>query len=214
MQLHLSYTPTPLDADGIAPAGTEGTSGVAFVLASGWISGGYVVGDSLAHQITIAPSGSVTGNYTITGTDADGIAQTETLATNTTSTVTSTKYWLSVTSILAPSGIGAETVTIGWNGVAVSRTIPLDWKLPAFNTSLAVDIAGTINVTVQHTFTSVYGQGETLQPSAFTWFPHATIVSKTADTDSNYAYPCMATRLLVNSVSSGGSVVFHVVQGA
>jgi len=209
--ISISYTPTPLDANDIAPAGTGGTSGVAFVLAAGWISGGYDVGDSMAHQITIAPSGSVTGSYIITGTDSDGRAQTETLATNTTNTVTSTKYWLTVTEILAPSGIGAETVTIGWNGVAVGQTIPLNWKQKPFSVGLAVDVTGTIDVTVQHTFDNVWT--DNAQPSTFKWFPHATIVAKTADTDSNYAYPCTATRLLVNSVSSGGSVVFKIVQG-
>ena len=210
--ISLSYTPTPLDADGIAPAGTGGTSGVAFVLAAGWISGGYDVGDSMAHTITIAPSASVTGNYSITGTDSDGKAQTETLATNTTSTVTSAKYWLTVTEILAPSGIGSATVTIGWTGVAIGPTIPLNWRQgPPFSVGLAIDITGTINVTVQHAFDNVWTNNA--QPSTFTWYPHATLVTKTADSDSNYAYPPTATRMLVNSVSSGGSVVFKIVQG-
>lgn len=207
----LSYTPKPLDANDIAAAGTGGTSGVAFVLAAAWIAAGYAMGDGMAHTITIAPSGSVTGNYTITGTDADGQAQSEVLATNTTNTVTSAKYYLTVTSILAPAGIGSETVTIGYTGVSVTPTIPLDWCQKPFSVGLLLDITGTINCTAQHTFENPLSPGA--QPSTFTWMPHSTIVSKAADTDSNYAYPCMATRMLVNSVSTGGSFKYQIIQG-
>jgi hypothetical protein len=83
-------------------------------------------GDSLAHKVVITPSASVTGDYTITGTDADGRVQTETLATDTTNAVTSVKFYLTLTSVLAPSGIGANTVDIGWADEFASKTIVLD----------------------------------------------------------------------------------------
>lgn len=210
--IKFSYTPAELDADGIALAGTAGTAGVAFVLRAAFIAGGYLIGDGLAHTITIAPSGSVTGNYTITGTNADGVAQTETLATNTVNTVTSTLYWRTVTSILAPSGIGAETVTIGWTGVAVGPTFPLNWRQTNFQVSLGLALTGTINVTVQHTFDDLHG-GYATPFTSWTWWPHATLVTKTSSADGNYAFPVTATRLLINSVSAGATVAFFVDQG-
>ena len=207
--IKFSYTPTALTANGIAPAGTGGTSGVAFVLAAAFIAAGYAIGDRLAHKITIAPSGSVSGNYTIAGTDADGIAQSETLATDTVNTVTSAKYWKTVTSILAPSGIGSETVTIGWNGVAVGPTYPLNWRSADFQVSLALVITGTISITVQHCFEAMSSAGA---PSTLSWFPHASLVTKTASADGNYAFPVTATRLLMNSVTTGATVAFSIVQ--
>jgi len=101
-----SYTPADDDTDGFAND-VAGTSGVAFVLAA------TTPADGLGHLVIITPSGSVTGSYIITGTDASGLYQTETLATNTTNAVTSVKYYKTLTSVLAPSGIGAETVDIG-----------------------------------------------------------------------------------------------------
>ena len=211
--IKLSYTPAALDADSIAVAGTVGTSGVAFVLNAAFIAAGYDFDDGLAHTFTIAPSGSVSGNYSITGTDANDVAQTETLATNTTNTVTSAKYYKTVTSILAPSGIAAETVTIGHTGVSVSPMLPLNWRIglagEAFATSLALLITGTISVTVQHTFDGLHGE----YASALTWWPHSSLVTKTASADGNYAFPITATRLLINSVTAGATVAFFVVQG-
>jgi hypothetical protein len=197
-----SFTPAATDADGLADDVTA-AAGVAFALAA------TTAGDNLAHLIIITPSGSVTGNYSLTGTDADGNAKTETLATDTTNAVTSANHFKTLTSVLAPAGIGSETVDIGWTQVAVSKTIPLDWRQNDFQVSLGLDISGTINFTVQHTLDAV----QDTQPSTLKWFNHSSIASSTADVDGNYSFPVQATRLLVNTVSAGATVDFLIVQG-
>lgn len=83
--------------------------------------------DSLGHKVTIKNN---TGNshagktLTITGTDPDGKAQTETSITGPagSATVTSTKYFLTITQMTVSSSIGADTFDIGYSAVALSRS--------------------------------------------------------------------------------------------
>ena len=198
----VSYTPADDDTDGFAND-VNTTSGLPFTLAA------TTAGDDLAHLVIITPSGSVTGNYLLTGTDADGHTQTETLATSTTNPVTSAKYYKTLTQVLAPAGIGANTVDIGWTDDIVSPTIPLDWPVNPINVSIFVDISGTISYTAQHTFQNVLAVAN---PAQGVWMPHATVVSKTVDFDGTYTFPVMATRLLINSLSSGATIAFTVIQ--
>ena len=196
-----TFTPADDDSTGIAST-AAGTSGQPFTLdAEG-------PADGLAHLLTFAPSGSVTGNYEITGTDADGLPQTETLATDTTNTVTSTKYFATVTEVLAPSGIGAETVNIGWTDDTVSPTIPINWRQDSFGAAVAVSISGTIDYTVQHCFESF----REVAPSTLDWWPHASLAAKTASADGNYAFPVRGVRFLINSLTAGATIGIRVVQ--
>lgn len=199
--ISFTYTPLQADTDGMANDVTA-AAGTAFTLITDEMS------DGLAHSIIITPSGSVTGNYTISGTNADGESISETLATDTTNAVTSANYYVSDIVILAPSGLGAETVDIGWTGVSVSPAFLLNWRQTNFQVSLGLSLSGTINVTVQHTFDNV----RDVATSDWTWWPHTSLVTKTSSADGNYAFPVTATRILVNS-TSGGSVTFFVDQG-
>lgn len=140
-------------------------------------------GDSLAHLVIITPSGSVTGSYTITGTGPQGEAQTETLATDTTNAVTSAKHYKTVTEVLAPDTLGAETVDIGWTAASVSA-----WKaIPTFGgypIGVGVTVvSGLPTYTLQHTYDGV------------AVLNHATIASKTASFDGSITTPVQAIRL-------------------
>lgn len=206
--IKFSYTPADDDTDGIANDVTA-LAGVALTLAAAG------PGDGLAHLIIITPSGSISGSFTVTGTDADGLAQTEVLASNTTNPVTTTKYYKTVTSVLAAT-LGAETVDIGWTDDAVGPTFPLNWRETDFQVSLGVDISGTIDYTVQHTFDQLHPQVHNVAdpaPSTFKWWPHSSLVAKTVDADGNYAFPVTATRLLINSLTAGATLAFYIVQG-
>lgn len=205
-----SYTPADDDTDGFANDVTA-ASGVAFTLAA------TNAGDSMAHLVIITPSGSITGSFVITGTDASGIYQTETLATDTVNAVTSVKYYKTLTSVTAPSGLGAETVDIGWTDDIVTLTFPLNWRQKNFQVSLGVDISGTISYTVQHTFNQLQPNSDVTPPlnaANYTWWPHATLVTKTTDADGNYASPVTATRILINSLTAGATITQYITQGA
>ena len=202
--ISLSYTPAALAAAGLADNVAESGGGYALSSAA--------PGDGLAHIITILGNASTNHSgkvFTITGADADGVAQVENIAgPNGVATVATTKYFSSITSITVSSSTGADTFDLGWTDAAVSPTFPLNWKMSQFQVALGLVLTGTINVTVQHTFDGLHGE-YVLVPS---WFPHSSLIAKTASADGNYAYPVTATRLLVNSASSGATVAFKIVQ--
>lgn len=210
--IKFSYTPADDDTDGLA-------NDVA------WAAGGYALAattpaDSLAHLITIlgnAATDHSAKTFTVTGTDADGIAQSEDLAgPNGVATVTTTKYFKTVTAVTVSATTGADTFDIGWTDDIVSPTVPLNWRQQDVGVSLGVDVTGTIDYTVQHTFNqlhpAVHNTADPV-PATFKWWPHSSIVAKTADTDGNYAFPVTATRLLINSLTAGATIAFYIAQG-
>ena len=194
-----TYTPTPADDNGLATT-VGGTSGVAFVQIATTVGT-----DGLAHLILITPDGSITGNFTITGTDADGDAQTEVLTTNTTNAVTSAKYYATVTSVLAPAGIGSANVIIGWTDVNVSPIYPLDWASTA-QAAITISVTGTINFTVQETLANV------LSGVAAAWSSIAALANKTAITSSVSVAGATAFRVLINSLTSTPTYTIYTSQ--
>lgn len=156
-------------------------SGVAFTLITNSMS------DGLAHKIIITPSGSVTGNYGISGLDADGVAVSETLATNTTSAVTSVNRYCTGIVVTAPSGLGANTVSIGYTADSVSTSVRAELNARitggAFNIGFGCTISGTPTYSAQHTYDGV------------TWFNHATVAAQTVSKDGAYTSPVSAIRI-------------------
>lgn len=110
--------------------------------------------DGTAHQVTI--KGDAATNHSaktaiITGTDAEGRALTETInLPNGAVTVTSTKYFKTVTSVVPSATIGADTMDIGWNAVLVTPMYPVD-RTSSSGAALSVDITGTVTFSCQQT---------------------------------------------------------------
>lgn len=182
-----------------------------------WAGGGYaltanVPGDGLAHIVTIlgnAATNHSAKTFTAAGLDNDGNAQSEAIAgPNGAVTVSTTKFFSRVNTVTVSATTGADTFDIGWKDECIGPTIPLNWRQQDFNMSLAVDLTGTISYEVQHCFQRM-SDGN---PSTFSWFPHASLVSKTAKADGNYAFPVTGTRLHVNSLTAGATIKFMVVQ--
>lgn len=198
----LSFTPAATSTTGLASSVT----GATFTLTN------TSMGDNLAHIVTILNNSSTDHSgktLTITGQDADGNAQTETITgPGNAATVSSTKYYSVVTSVTVSATIGADTFSIGYTAVSVSKTVVLDLDLNPFNVGLGVIITGTLSATVQHCFEDVFSAF----PSTRTWFPHASIAAVTSNTDGNYAFPCRATRLLLNSLTATATVKYVIIQ--
>tara|TARA_R110000868_G_scaffold149339_2_gene371778 strand:- start:4499 stop:5134 length:636 start_codon:yes stop_codon:yes gene_type:complete len=207
--LRLQFSPLTLSAAGYA-------NDVA------WAGGGYAltattVGDGLAHVVSILGNAAVDHSlktFTVTGTSADGVTISEGIAgPNGVATVITTRYFKTVTSVTVSATTGADTFDIGWTAAAVSQTVMMDWRKVDFQVALSVIITGTISVTVQHTLDALHGEYLATAGAEYaSWMPHSTIASKTASTDGNYAYPIVATRLLIVSVTNGATVGFQVVQ--
>lgn len=169
--------------------------------------------DSLAHLVSLTSAADVhTITVTLTGTDADGNAQTETMAAPTSNTVYSTKYFKTLTSVAVSSTLGANTMDIGWKDACIGPTIPLNPNARQFQAGIGVDISGTIDYTIQHTFQDVQ-QGSAAYPSTLQWFDHDTLVAQTADQQSNYSVPVRASRVKVNSLTAGATIALTLNPG-
>lgn len=176
--------------------------------------------DGLAHKVVVTPSGSVTGNYTLVGTDADSKAITETLATNTTNAVTSTRFFKTLTSMTNASGVGAETIDVGWADEVASKTIPLD-HYQSSPPVIQVDVTGTINYDIEVTAENPYpnlndenaAPFAVLEQNDLTWVNDGNFTAKTADLIDDLAVEGMrAMRIVINSYSSGAELQIHINQ--
>ena len=202
-----NFTPAAVSATGLASAVAYVGTGLAVTATSS--------ADGLAHLITvtgIAATNHSGKTFTVVGTDAEDRAQSQGIAgPNGAVTVTTTKYFKTVTRIDISATTGADTFNVGWSALAVSSAFPLNWRQTNFQVSLGLSITGTVSVTVQHCLDAL--NGENVDVGNEIWWPHATLVTKTASADGNYAFPVTATRLAINSVTAGATVAFLVDQG-
>jgi len=167
----------------VCASGVTTASGAAFTLAAA------VPADGVAHKVIITPSGSVTGNYTISGKGFDGVPLTETLATNTTSAVTSVNYYLSDLVVNAPAGLGAETVSVGFTAAAITPPVLIHNRDGRGSSFLGISVDGSGAYSLQQN----YG-GE--------WFAHATIATKTTSEQGSILFPVMFLRLIFTAATT------------
>lgn len=210
---HKEFDIDPVDADpdGICaaqtPAGAE-----ALTLDGALVSGGVATLD-YARQLAVVSDGNESGiTFTVTGTDADGYAQTEDITGPNITTVESTKYFKTVTSVTV-DGAGAGNITVGTVDEICTNTIPIKWRSDNAAT-INVDVTGTINFTVQQTFDDVQRPGQTPQSAHVNsqWLDISALASKTADTTSTSTVGASAIRLVINSYSSGAEIQMNLVQ--
>lgn len=190
--VYYTFTPATEDTDALANNVTA-ASGAAFTLAASAPS------DGLAHKVVITPSGSVTGNYTISGKDADGQTVSETLATDTTNAVTSVKFYKSDIVVKAPAGLGAETVDIGWADEFATQTIPLEIYANA-PSSVGVAVTGTLSYTVEGTLSDIR-QSPQAEQADYDW-------QSNGNFDSIFH---RALRVVVDSYSAGAAFTLSII---
>lgn len=187
--ISISGNSVALDADGLG----NNVTGATFTLTAN------DAGDSLAHKITVLNN---TANdhsgktLALVGTDANGRPQTETLTGPAgAATVTSEKYYLSLTSITPSATIGADTFDIGWAAASVS---PHKYILHSGDIGFGCRVvSGTPTYTVQQTYDDIV------------WFDHATVASETTSQEGTYLFPIRAVRL---TWAAAGEVTFTGLQ--
>jgi len=197
------YSPAAESTTGIVNGATGATSPLTLA-ASG-------AGDSLAHQLSITSAANISAiTFTVTGTDADGVTQTEAITGPNATTVESTSYFLTVTSITISATLGANTANVGWVDEIVTPTIPLETY--ARGASANVDITGTINYTVQGTHSDMRTRAD---DGAFNWFdisdPNIDVIDITTDVQFGLFPIPRAIRLKTNSYSTGATARLLIV---
>lgn len=168
--------------------------------------------DSLAHTVTIKNDSATDHSgktALLTGTDFAGRVLTETVTLpGSSATVTSTRYFKTLTSVVPSATIGADTMDIGQGAGVSSGVIGLNWR--GGITSVNLDITGMADVTVQNTFDDI--QDET--NFDYTWqnSPSSDLVNATSSTNGAYDGVPIALRLIYNSFSAGASTTITIVQ--
>ena len=205
----INIDPSNTDADGIADALPTG-SAWAFGTDAEWLANGS--GDSLAHRLIITTVADEPGGnapiLTLTGTDADGIAQTEDITLPNATTVESTKYWLTVTSGVTQ----ADTVgvfDIGWVDEIMTQTLPLNYRNYEAAT-FSVNVTGTIDYSVQETLDEIHTQANPSEDAC--WFDITALAAKTADLMAVGTVHASASRLVVNSYTNTAEIKFTTMQ--
>src|SRR3990167_9064932 len=173
-------------------------------------------GDSLAHQVSIR-NDSVTdfsgSTFTLTGTDADGKAQTDTVTGPTASaTVESTKYFLTLASATVDVTLGSDTVDFGWVDEFASQTIPLN-HYAGVPPTIEVNLTGTagydIEVSMRNPFNLVAGTDD---QEDMAWINDANWTAKSADLIDDLALAGMrAMRVVVNSYTDTAELQVYIV---
>lgn len=179
-----------------------------------WTMTASVSGDSLAHQVSVRNDSATNHGaktLTLTGTDANGRAQTETLAAPAGSaTVESAKYYLTLTTVAISATIGADTFDVGWVDEFTSPSIPLNWRINAAS-SWFLDVTGTISLDVDFAIEDI---GNTDEASVKWVVVSASLDDETADSTAFVSIPAgyTAARVRVNSYTDTAEVTVYAVQ--
>jgi hypothetical protein len=195
----------------LTPANVSLTGFASNVTGATWTLTATSSGDNLAHSVTIR-NDSITDHSAktavLTGTDPDGNAQTETLnLPGVSATVTSTKYFKTLTSVVPSATIGADTMDIGWGNKFSALTYVLNWR----NSNAArihVDVTGTISYSVQQ---ASGNPGTMTAPSqSLNWQAITAFDSKTAGVLGAAAIGATAIRAIANSYTDGATLIMYV----
>lgn len=203
--VYYSFTPANTTTTGIVSGLTGAGPWTTFTLSG--------PSDGLAHQLSLTSAANISGiNITVTGTDADGVAISETLAGPAANTVETTKYFKTVTQISAASTLGANTMDVGWVDEFVSQTIPLEFYLQGLTPVCQVTLTGTANFDIEDTLSDIR---ESYAPppaqSDYFWQNDANFTNKSASLNANLALAPRAIRLVINSYTNGAVLELAIV---
>lgn len=199
----LLLTPTAAAVNTISASASPGAGAITI---GGTMATGGVATLGAAQLITLVSGGNDTGiTFTVTGTDSDGRAQTETIAGASTATKTLTKYFKTVSSV-THTGSVAGTLSIGNTIDSVSNTIRPDLSTSPIAIGIGVTlVSGTATYKVQHS----YQDGSTSHP--LLWFDNSA-GAKSASSEATYSAPVACIRILL-SASASANISAAVVQG-
>lgn len=217
----IDIDPATSDPDGLADGNSS--AGATLTLDGALTSGGaFTSADGLGRQLSITDLGAddQTGaTYTITGTDADNRAQTEDRAgPGASATVTSVKFFKTVSSVAIASPAAGSTVDMGTTtgGVFASKTIVLDHYADEAAIAQAV-VTGTINFDIETTLQNVLeaqtGVFAINDQSDISWIDDANWTAVTANAASALATKGIrAMRIVGNSYTDGAELQLMLTQ--
>lgn len=197
--------PDNVDVDGISVAAAVAAAGN-LTLGGALTSDGIFTAD-YPRQIGITSDGADTARtFTVTGTDPNGVAQTEDITGVNASTVESTKYFKTITSIAVDAAC-AGNISAGTVDEFVTNTIPLNYANEGGATVSIEGISGTIDISVKQTFSDVFDPANITHVAA-----HADITSITADAHAELSAHATGVRLKCNSYTNTAELKMVIIQ--
>jgi len=207
------------DPDGLAD--NNSSAGATLTLDGALTSAGsYTSADGFAHRLDIidtATTDQSSATFTVTGTDADGRAQSEAITgPGSGATVESTKYFKTVTSVAIASPVACGTVDMGIVDEFASKTIPLD-HLNDSAPTIQVDVTGTIDYDIQVTLQNLYDKASAApfnfdDQEDLAWVNDGNFGAKTADLLDDLAAPgARAMRVVSNSYTNTAELQVYIV---
>lgn len=158
-------------------------------------------------RIAIDSAGDVSSVvFTVTGTDHDGIARTETITGVTTTAVNSVTFWRTITQIAADSAVGSN-VFVGAINQIITPTLILNWRSNYAATFVVGGLAGTCQYDIEETNSEWAANTD---PDDLVWAVSQS--NKTADLTGSLLNYSTAVRLRFDSYSSGAELQFSVRQ--
>lgn len=202
----VSFTLATPAANSIATSQTPGAAGN-LTLDGALASGGVIPDLSLGYIISITSAGNISARtFTVTGFDQDNKAQTESITGPNATTVVSTKFWRRITTIAIDAAAGSA-LTVGTANTTLSARTPtyaIDIYEP--NTSIAVDISGTINYDVKKAF-----ERWTASDITPNWVAGG-LTGQTADGNTAYTGSTALVAGFINSYSNGATFAMQIAQ--
>ena len=198
----IAITPATIDRDGISLA--QQTAGAADLTITGALASGGAVTLGYPYAIEAYSAGDIAAViFTVTGTDQWGKAQTDTITGVNAGVVATTKYFKTVTQIAADAAVGTD-VEVG-AADEIGFVLAIDLYEP--DTSIAVDLSGTIDYTVQKCFERL-----TATPAQTPNWVAGGLATQTADGTTAYTAPTGGVRLKGNSYANDATIAMQVSQ--
>lgn len=201
--LSVECTPTAVDADGVCASQSPAAGAI---LINGALASGGVATFAAAQLVRLTSGGNDSGiTFTFTGTDADGLSQSETVAGTNGSNTDTTKFFKTITEITASAAV-AGTIVVGNLITSVSPTFRPNCSVNPYNLGILAElVSGTATYTLQQTYEDVDSKYPT------TWIDNATVANKSASFEHNVTAPVAGYRLKLTA-SSSGVVKLNVIQ--
>lgn len=202
----VSFTLATQAANNIATSQTPGAAG-ALTLNGALCSGGVLPDLSLGYIIGIGCAGADAGRtFTVTGTDQNGKAQTETIAGANIGTTASTKFWRSISSITVDAATAGAIVVGTVNTTLSAATSTYCVDMYETYTSVTADIGGTINFTLQKC---------SERPTAGETPNWRTLqAAGTVDVEALQTGAIGAVRAQINSYTNGATIALAIAQSS
>ena len=165
-----------------------------------------------ARRVLFTPAGAEATNttiWTVYGTNRSGAAISEVVnGVNNPTTVGTNQDFLTVSRI-AVNKTQAGNIQVGTSGIASTNWVMQNNATTPQNTGIQVVVSGTINYTVEYTYTDPNTLASGSWPQVFSL---ATMLSQTATLDGTITTPVWGVRLTQNSFTNPGSATMTVLQ--